>query len=313
MSDYFGGRSLSTHREEDGLVLLGDCSVRGLWLFFFAEVDVDGLGVCVSTVNGVAEVHEEGRALPTQAGLDVRVREVCAVEEVCGRDSDGVGGPELEAWVFLFDVEDKRGGGSEMGGRHGGCDELGLAFGVLEYSEGFVRGSPQADGAEVDAQGGSDGAVVRMAVVAGEIDFLAVVLVLLFPPFHAHVVDVSDGEMEEVFVGEAAFALAQEGEVVPGEGKGWGSGPFTDDGVVGLSCLAPFGGSGAGIASKDDPVGDGGERAVRALGAGFIDEPLDHAISDHVPSVWDTLVVGQGREDDFDIVLFGLEGKVAVS
>ena len=30
------------------------------------------------------------------------------MEEVGGRDSDGVGGPELEAWVVLFDVEDKR-------------------------------------------------------------------------------------------------------------------------------------------------------------------------------------------------------------
>ena len=93
-------------------MLLGDCLVRGLGPFFFAEGDVDGLGVRVSTVNGVAEVHEEGRALPAQAGLDVRVREICAVEEVCGRDSNGVGRPELEAWVILFDVEDKRGGGS---------------------------------------------------------------------------------------------------------------------------------------------------------------------------------------------------------
>ena len=37
------------------------------------------------------------------------------MEEVGGRDSDGVGGPELEAWVVLFDVEDKRGRVPEMG------------------------------------------------------------------------------------------------------------------------------------------------------------------------------------------------------
>ena len=62
-------------------MLFVDGSVRSLGLFFRAEVDVDCLGVGVSTVDGITEVQEE---------------------EVGGCDSDGVGGPELEAWVVLF-------------------------------------------------------------------------------------------------------------------------------------------------------------------------------------------------------------------
>ena len=79
-----------------------------------------------------------------------------------------MGGPELEAWVILFDVEDERGGVPEVGGRYCGCDEFGLAFGILEDSERLMRGPPQADGAEVDAEGGSDGTVVRVLVVTGK-------------------------------------------------------------------------------------------------------------------------------------------------
>ena len=63
------------------------------------------------------------------------------MEEVGGHDSDGVGGPELEAWVILFDVKDKRGGVPEVDSRHCGCDELELAFGILEYSKWFMRGA----------------------------------------------------------------------------------------------------------------------------------------------------------------------------
>ena len=53
------------------------------------------------------------------------------MEEVGGHDSDEVGGPELEAWVILFDVDDDQGGVPEVSSRHCGCDELGLALGIL--------------------------------------------------------------------------------------------------------------------------------------------------------------------------------------
>ena len=78
---------------------------------------------------------------------------------------------------------------------------------------------PQAERAEVDAQGGPDGAVVRVFVVTGEVDFLAVILVLLLTPLYAHMTDVIDCEIADVVIGEALFLLAEEGEVVPGEGK----------------------------------------------------------------------------------------------
>ena len=60
------------------------------------------------------------------------------MEEVGSHDSDGVGGPEFEAWVILFDVKHEGGAGPEVGGRHRSCDELGQAFGVLEDSQWFV-------------------------------------------------------------------------------------------------------------------------------------------------------------------------------
>ena len=96
-------------------MLFGNGLVRSLGLFVRAEVDVDCLGMGVGTVDGIAEVHEEGRAPPSQAGLDVGVREVCSVEEVGGCDSDGVGRPELEAWIIFIDIEDEQGGVPEMG------------------------------------------------------------------------------------------------------------------------------------------------------------------------------------------------------
>ena len=93
-------------------------------MFLCAKVYVDCIGVGVVTVDGIAEVHEEGRAPPSQAGLDVGVREVCSVEEVGGCDADGMGRPELEAWIVFIDIEDERGRVPEVGSRHCGCDEL---------------------------------------------------------------------------------------------------------------------------------------------------------------------------------------------
>ncbi len=57
------------------------------------ESEGDGLCVLVSRVEGIAKVHEEGVATPTEAVLDVRVGEPSPVEEVGGRDADRVAGP----------------------------------------------------------------------------------------------------------------------------------------------------------------------------------------------------------------------------
>ena len=75
-------------------MLFGDGSVQSLGLFFRAEVDVDCLGVGIGTVDGIMEVQEG---------------------EVGGRDLDGVGGPEFEAWVVVVDVEYEGGAVPEMG------------------------------------------------------------------------------------------------------------------------------------------------------------------------------------------------------
>ena len=79
---------LGAHRKQDWIVIFGDYLVRSLGLLFYTKVDVDCLGVGVSTVDGITEVHKEGRALPSQAVLDVRVRKICSVEEIGGRDLD---------------------------------------------------------------------------------------------------------------------------------------------------------------------------------------------------------------------------------
>ena len=53
--------------------------VSGVALLLWAQVDVDCLGVGISSIDGAAEVHQEGRALPLEAGLDVGVGEVSSV------------------------------------------------------------------------------------------------------------------------------------------------------------------------------------------------------------------------------------------
>ena len=41
-----------------------------------------------------------------------------------------------------------------------------------------------------------------------------------------------------------------------------------------------------------------------------INEPLDHAVRDHVPPIGDAFVVGEGRENDFDVVRLRFERAV---
>ena len=52
------------------------------------------------------QVHQEGVAAPTEAVLDVRVRELGAVEEVLGRDMDRKTGPCKEVLVVGRYFED---------------------------------------------------------------------------------------------------------------------------------------------------------------------------------------------------------------
>ena len=48
----------------------------------------DGIGMLVCCIECVMQVHQKGVAAPTAAVLDIRVRELRAMEEVCGRDTD---------------------------------------------------------------------------------------------------------------------------------------------------------------------------------------------------------------------------------
>ena len=67
-------------------------------------------------VECVAQVYQEGVAEPVEAVLDVRVRELGAVEEVCGRDMDRMAGPCKEVFVVSRYVEDLVGDLPEEGG-----------------------------------------------------------------------------------------------------------------------------------------------------------------------------------------------------
>jgi hypothetical protein len=85
------------------------CSLRGL-----ASSQCDGIGVLVCCVERVAQVHQKGVTVPTEAVLDIRVRELGA-EEVCGRDMDRVTGPCEEVLVVGRYVEDLVGNLPEAG------------------------------------------------------------------------------------------------------------------------------------------------------------------------------------------------------
>ena len=67
-------------------------------------------------VECVAQVYQEGVAEPVEAVLDVRVRELGAVEEVCGRDTDRMAGPREKVLVVGQYVKDLVGDPPEEGG-----------------------------------------------------------------------------------------------------------------------------------------------------------------------------------------------------
>ena len=58
------------------------------------ELDADGAGVGVSGMDSVSQVDQEGRAHPAESCHNILVRQLLTVEEVCGRDTDRVCGPE---------------------------------------------------------------------------------------------------------------------------------------------------------------------------------------------------------------------------
>jgi hypothetical protein len=60
----------------------------------------------VGSMEGIAQVHEESRALPAEANLDVRVRPAGVMKEICSCNSDRMTGPTLEAIVGGIQVED---------------------------------------------------------------------------------------------------------------------------------------------------------------------------------------------------------------
>ena len=62
---------MGPHGGEEGFVGFLDGPVGGVVCLTLTQVDVEGLGVGVRGVYGVAEVHQEGFTLPAQAGLGV--------------------------------------------------------------------------------------------------------------------------------------------------------------------------------------------------------------------------------------------------
>ena len=85
------------------------------------------------------------------------------------------------------------------------------------------------------------------------------------------------------------------------------------DGVPGHSLIRACGGVGTCVSTEDDPGRDGRNCIVSTVVSSCIDEPLHHPIRDHVPPVGDVFIVGQGGEDDFHVVLFGVEWIVSAS
>ena len=67
--------------------------------------------------------------------------------------------------------------------------------------------------------------------------------------------------------------------------------------------MAPFGGTGASVPAKDDTVSDGYHHTISTVVLSSINESLPYPIRDHVPPVGDIFIVGQGGDDDFDVVL----------
>ena len=60
------------------------------------ELDADGAGVSVGGMDGVSQVDQEGRAHTAELCHNILVRQLLTVEEVSGRDTDGVCGPEAK-------------------------------------------------------------------------------------------------------------------------------------------------------------------------------------------------------------------------
>ena len=89
------------------------------------------------------------------------------MEEVGSRDSDGVGGPEFEAWVISFDVEHEGGAGPEVGCRHRSCNVPCQALRVVEESKWLVGRATQVERAEVDVQSCPYGTGVWVIVASG--------------------------------------------------------------------------------------------------------------------------------------------------
>ncbi len=79
---------------------LGWSKVGWGWRAEAVEVECEGCGVGTSRVESVAEVHEEGVAVPLEAILNERVGELGSVEEVGGCDPDGVSQPSRDVGMF---------------------------------------------------------------------------------------------------------------------------------------------------------------------------------------------------------------------
>ena len=131
----------------------GAPSCRGI------ESEGDGLRVLIGRVECVAEIHEEGIALPTEAVFDVSVGEPSAVEEIRGRDADRVAGPSEEVPVSGGYVEDFVCDVPQEGCELGSGDLSSFTGGRVEiYCRGAVVGSAELFCAPDNVEAGLCGA-----------------------------------------------------------------------------------------------------------------------------------------------------------
>ena len=144
------------------------------------ESQCDGIGVLVCCVERVAQVHQKGVAAPTEAVLDIQVRELGAMEEVRGRDADGVTGPCEEVLVVGRYVKDLVSDLSEEGGHLGYHDQFAYVGALIAVDScRVVVWCIEAPCTSCNVEAGLYGAHpmgIRLATVS---EGLAVVIVLL--------------------------------------------------------------------------------------------------------------------------------------
>ena len=92
----------------------------------------------VGGINCIAQVHEEGSALPSEACLNERVSHFFSVQDICRCDTDRMCRPKLELLATWANVQHFRGCSTEKFGNHFVGDESALPSCVFEDANWFI-------------------------------------------------------------------------------------------------------------------------------------------------------------------------------